>query len=101
MITYKVETSPEFQKQFYKLDRVLQERVRKILDSLPFRNWKQDALAGDLKGFYSHHFEDNHYRIIYTVQDYILKILAIWVGKRKENFYKDLRNYLKRTKQLK
>jgi len=100
MVIYTVEVSPEFKEQLYKLPNVIQERVKKILNDLPNRNFKRDSLSGDLKGFYSHHFERNKYRIIYRVEDKILKILAIWVGKRDDNFYKDLKKYLKRTGQL-
>lgn len=100
MITYTVEVSPEFKECLYKLPNVIQERVKKILNDLPYRNFKKDALKGDLKGFYSHHFERNRYRIIYRIENNIFKILVIWVGKRDDNFYKDLKKYLKRTGQL-
>jgi mRNA-degrading endonuclease RelE of RelBE toxin-antitoxin system len=97
---YEVEVSPEFKETLERLDRGVQIRVKKELERLPYRNHKQDALCGDLAGFYSHHFWNNHYRIIYVVEDHILKILAIWVGKRNDNFYKDLKKYLKRTGKL-
>lgn len=100
MVRYKVEASPEFKEQLYSLQKNLQERVKKILKKLPDRNWRKDALKGDLKGFYSYHFEKNKYRIIYRVEDYIFKILAIHIGKKTDNFYKTLKKYLKRTKQL-
>ncbi len=100
MVNYDVEVSPEFQVHLRKLQKNLQERIKKILGQLPSRNWKKDALTGDLQGFYSHHFEKNRYRIIYRVEDHIFKILAIYVGKRNDNFYKTLKEYLKRTKQL-
>lgn len=100
MVNYDVEVSPEFLEHLKKLQRNLQERVKKILRQLPSRNWKKDALKGDLNGFYSHHFEKNRYRIIYRVEEHIFKILAIYVGKRDDDFYKTLKEYLKRTKQL-
>ncbi len=100
MTNYEVEASPEFKEQLSTLQKNLQERVKKILKKLPNRNWKKDALKGDLKGFYSYHFERNKYRIIYRVENHLFKILAIHVGRRNDDFYKTLKKYLRRTKQL-
>ncbi len=100
MVDYEVKASPEFKEQLHTLEKHLQERVKKILIKLPTRNWRKDALKGDLKGFYSYHFEKNKYRIIYRVEDHIFKILAIHVGKRTDDFYKELKKYLKKTGQL-
>jgi addiction module RelE/StbE family toxin len=100
MVEYKVEASPEFKERLLKLDNGVQVRAKKELEKLPYKNHKKDALVGDLVGFYAHHFWNNHYRIIYVIEDHILKILAIWVGKRNDNFYNDLRKYLKKAGKL-
>lgn len=100
MSKYYVEASPEFKEQLGKLDNGVQIRVKKELENLPNRNHKHDALRGDLAGFYSHHFWNNQYRIIYVIENQVLKILAIWVGKKNDEFYEDVKKYLKRTGQL-
>ena len=77
----------------------LQERVRKILEQLKSQ-LKGESLVGDLKGFYSVHFERNHYRLIYAKEDTILKILAVHVGKRTNDFYKNFKEELKRRRKF-
>lgn len=97
MSEFEVIVSPEFQKEFYKLEKHLQERVRKILKKLEDYHCGE-KLVGDLKGFYSVHFERNHYRLIYAKEDGMIKILAVHVGKRTNNFYEDFKAELKRRK---
>lgn len=97
MIKYKVVVSLEFKKEFYKLPNNLQERVKKILKKLETRLFG-DTLQGDLRGFYSVHFERNKYRLIYVKEDNILKLLAVHVGKRTNRFYKEFKEELKRRK---
>ena len=98
-MTYQVIISPEFKKEFYKLEKYLQERIKKILKKLETR-LSGEALQGDLRGFYSVHFERNHYRLIYVKEDNILKIMAIHVGKRTNRFYKEFKEELKRRRKL-
>jgi len=100
MVEYQVEASPEFKEKLHSLDKGVQNRAKKELKKLPTRNHKSNLLKGDLSGFYSQHFWNNKYRIIYRIEDHILKILAIWIGKRNDNFYNDLKKYLKRTGKL-
>jgi addiction module RelE/StbE family toxin len=92
---YEVEVSPEFKEEFYDLEKYIQERVRKILKKLE-TNLCGETLVGDLHGFYAVHFERNHYRLIYAKEDNIVKILAVHVGKRTNNFYKEFKEELKR-----
>jgi addiction module RelE/StbE family toxin len=92
---YTVEVSPEFQKEFDKLERYLQERVRKILKKLE-TNHCGDPLKGDLKGFYSVHFENNHYRLVYNKEDNTINVMVIHVGKRTNDFYKNIKEFIKR-----
>ncbi len=91
---YEVIISSEFSKQFYHLPKKIQDRARKILSELEKR-LKGYKLKGDLLGFYSVHFERNKYRLIYYKEENTIKILAVQVGLRKKNFYKDFKKYLK------
>jgi addiction module RelE/StbE family toxin len=95
MVQYEVEVSPEFKEEFYELEKYIQERVRKILKKLE-TNLCGEVLKGDLSGFYAVHFEKNHYRLIYAKEDNILKILAVHVGKRTNDFYQKFKEELKR-----
>jgi len=92
---HKVVLSQGFKKKFEKPDKKIQERVRKILDELQNRLFGE-ALSGDLKEFYSIHFENNKYRLIYHKEDQNIQVLAVHVGKRSDNFYKDFKKELKR-----
>lgn len=95
MTTYEVIVSPEFKKEFYKLSNNIQERVRKILKKLETRP-SGSPLKWNLRGFYSVHFNNNHYRLIYVKEDKIIKIMALHVGKRTNTFYKEFENEIKR-----
>jgi len=99
MIKYEVIISPKFEKEFRKLSKNLQERVRKILKKLETRP-TGSILTGDLIGFYCVHFERNHYRLIYAKEDNTIKILAVYVGKRTNRFYKEFKEELKRRKKF-
>lgn len=95
METYEVIVSPEFKKEFYKLPNKIQERVRKILKKLEMRP-TGSPLKWNLKGFYSVHFNNNHYRLIYVREDKIIKIMALHVGKRTNTFYKEFEAEMRR-----
>ncbi len=87
--------TPEFRKEFYKLPNTIQQRVKKILAKLEMRP-TGDPLKGELRGFYSVHFNNNHYRLIYLREDRLIKIMAVHVGKRTNDFYKKLKEEIKR-----
>lgn len=95
MVKYEVIVSPEFRKEFYKLPKNIQERVRKILKKLETRA-TGSPLKWNLKGFYSVHFNSNHYRLIYVKEERIIKIMALHVGKRTNTFYKEFEDEIKR-----
>lgn len=97
MSKYDVIVAPEFKKEFNRFPKHIQERIRKILEKMKIRP-SGKALKGDLVGFYSIHFERNKYRLIYTKEDNILKILAVHVGKRTNDFYKKFKSELKRRR---
>lgn len=94
-MNYKVIVSPEFRKEFYKLPNSIQQRVKKILVKLETRP-SGDPLKGELRGFYSVHFNNNHYRLIYLREDRLIKIMAVHVGKRTNDFYKKFKEEIKR-----
>lgn len=98
MVVYNVIIAPEFKKEFDKLEKYLQERVRKILKKLETQPNAGEPLLGDLKGFFSYHFENNHYRLIYAKEDHVLKIMALQLGKRTNDFYDKLKEDLKRRR---
>jgi len=95
MKAYEVLVSPEFKKEFYKLPNTIQMRVRKILKKLETRP-SGSPLKWNLKGFYSVHFNRNHYRLIYVKEDKVIKIMALHVGKRTNTFYKEFEAEIKR-----
>ncbi len=95
MTTYEVIVSPDFKKEFYKPPSPIQKRVRKILEKLKTRP-TGSPLKWSLKGFYSVHFNKNHYRLIYVKEEKIIKIMALHVGKRTNTFYKEFEDEIKR-----
>ena len=96
---YKVVYSELFEKELCSLEKSIQERVRKILIILETR-LIGIPLKGDLKGFYSVHFERNRYRLIYTVSKTAIQVLVVHVGKRTERFYADFQKKRWLTSQL-
>ena len=94
-MVYEVIVSPEFKEEFEGLTNYLQERVRKILKKLETMICGE-RLKGDLSSFYCVHFESNHYRLIYAKEDNILKVMAVHVGKRTNDFYDKFKEELKR-----
>lgn len=88
---YEIILSKNFTKQFYKLPKPIQQRIRKILEKLKFDPIGL-ALRADLFGFYSVHFENNKYRLIYFKDKTKLQILVLYVGKRTDDIYDDFKN---------
>ena len=101
MVEYDVEISPLFKEELENLDNGIRKMAKKALLSLPNRNHKNHSLKHELVGFYSHHFYKNKYRIIYTIEDHILKILAISIGKRDDKFYDKIKECVEEMKQQK
>ena len=97
---YEVILSPLFEKEFRKLENAIQQRVRKILDKLKY-NLIGEALKGDLKGFYSVHFENNKYRLIYYKENNRIEVLVVHVGIRTKKFYEEFkRDYVKAQRKI-
>ena len=87
---YKVIISKTFKKKFDKLPQNVKDRAKKLIEQLQFK-LLGEALMGDLKGFYSIHFEKNKYRIIYTKNKDSIEIILVHIGKRNNSFYDNFR----------
>lgn len=93
---YELVLSLNFKKAYNKLPKTIQERLKKILKKLRTKLFG-NALKGDLKGFYSIHFENNKYRLIYYKENNTIQVLLVHVGKRTERFYKDFKKELHKS----
>jgi len=94
IVKYTVITSKKFEKNFKKLPPDIQRLAKKELEKLETNPKRGEPLKYDLIGFYSLHFHRNKYRIIYTIKDNTVEILALSIGKRDDNFYKNLKKEL-------
>lgn len=96
MIKYTVIVSPKFKREFRKLPKEIKEEAKKKLKMLETRPYCGTRLKHKLSDFYSIHFHKNKYRIIYIIEDKIVKILVLAIGKRTKDFYKKFERELKR-----
>ena len=89
-MTYRVETTPRFDREFKKLDfytkKIIKSWIQKnILDcENPKAHGK--SLSGDKKGFWRYRIGD--YRLICEIDDNKLIILALSVGHRRDIYKK-------------
>ena len=85
-MNYGVETTRRFDREFKKLDRYTQQMIKswikKNLESCDNPRLHGKALTGDKKGLWRYRIGD--YRLICSIQDERLIILALSVGHRKE-----------------
>lgn len=95
---YKVLLSPEFKKEYNKLPKKIREISKKRLTDLETNPKKGIALKGDLFGYRALHYHQNKYRIIYTIEEEIVKILALAIGKRTDDFYEKFKHELNKRK---
>lgn len=88
-MTYSVETTPEFDKEFKKLDRPIQKILKVWIDKnlADCDNPRQHGkgLTANLSGFWR--YRVGSYRILAKIEDDKLIILALSVGYRR-NIYK-------------
>lgn len=89
-MTYNVETTAAFDKEFKKLDRPVQKILKawiekNLIDCVNPRQHGK-ALKGNLQEFWRYRVGD--YRILAAIQDDRLIILAISVGHRKNIYEK-------------
>lgn len=85
-MSFSMETTPRFDKEFKKLDRYTQRIIKawltkNIIDCEDPRAHGK-ALTADKKGFWRYRIGD--YRIICQIQDAKLVVLALTVGHRSE-----------------
>ncbi len=92
--------SEEFSKEFYKLPPNVQQIAKKRLKMLEENPFKGEPLKYELLGFYSLHFEGNRYRMIYTIKEDTIEVLALSIGKRVDNFYKKVQELIERKSHL-
>ena len=85
-MNYGVETTRSFDREFKKLDRYTQQMIKswikKNLEGCDNPRLHGKALIGDKKGLWRYRIGD--YRLICSIQDERLIILALSVGHRKE-----------------
>jgi mRNA interferase RelE/StbE len=80
---WQVETTPEFDKAFAKLDRAIQSRVLRLLDELGSSQdprTKGRRLSGELAGYWRYRVGD--YRVLAEIFNDRLVIVAVTVGHR-------------------
>jgi len=86
MIIKEVVLTPDFKKDFDKLDLDLQKEVMEILKSMEYGEEIEGVvhrpLGRNLIGFTSVHFHENSYRLIYREVKNKIKILVLMVGHR-------------------
>ncbi|MCR4949941.1 MAG: type II toxin-antitoxin system RelE/ParE family toxin [Solobacterium sp.] len=89
-MTYKVETTSRFDKEFSKLDKYTQKMIKAwILKNLPDCKGLMahgKALAADRKGQWRYRIGD--YRLVCHIEESKLIILALSVGHRREVYEK-------------
>lgn len=84
-MVWSVEYNPEASAQLRRLDRQTSRRIAAYMDQVgglanPRNRGK--ALKGALAGHWRYRIGD--YRVICRIQDDVLRILAVWVGRRDE-----------------
>lgn len=72
--------TPEAEKQFAKLDKPIQKRIKKYLDEIKDPRSRGKALIGNLLGIWRYRVGD--YRILCKIKDEELIILVLEVGHR-------------------
>ncbi|HKL86206.1 MAG TPA: type II toxin-antitoxin system RelE/ParE family toxin [Treponemataceae bacterium] len=82
---FRIELSPKAHKQFYILDKPIQQQITKYINTLAeTENPRQRGkpLIGSLAGIWRYRIGD--YRILFRIEDDILIILVLEIGHRKE-----------------
>jgi mRNA interferase RelE/StbE len=82
-VKYLLEFYPEAAKELNRLDpSVRAEVIKRISDRLENPHVSASALRGDLKNFYKIKLESRGLRIVYRVEDEIVTVFVVAVGKR-------------------
>ena len=86
-MAYKVEYSPEAQRQIDKLDRPVAARIIKLMDrvqELPDPRALGEALHGDLKDFVKYRAGD--WRVVASIHDRVLQVEVIEIAHRSKAY---------------
>jgi mRNA interferase RelE/StbE len=80
-MSYRLETTRRFEKDFRKLAPDLKQRIDKQVRLLETQPYSGKRLRGEFEGSYSLRLGD--YRIIYWVEEHAKKIILLTVGHRR------------------
>ena len=82
-MSYKITFAPSASREFKKLTKELQLRLRPAIDALAVEPRPNGAtkLAGQTDLY---RIREGDYRIVYTVQDAVLVVVVVAIGDRKE-----------------
>lgn len=80
-------------------NRELKSELKKAIDSIAHNPLIGEAKMGDLHGIFGYdvYYDSINYEIAYTILEKEVVITIIMVGTR-ENFYKELKRYIKSAK---
>lgn len=96
-MNYSVFLSKKSHKQYSNFDRHIQNKIKSALSALKENPHKGFSLSGErysgLQYIRIKH-KTIEYRVVYDINDERKEVLIIFLGTR-ENFYKELRRYLK------
>ncbi|KAF0249831.1 MAG: RelE/StbE family addiction module toxin [bacterium] len=84
---YKVEFSPKAERQFKKLSKQVQLRLKGAIDALALEPRPSGSEKTKKGGFYR--IREGDYRIIYEIEDQKLLVLVLFLGHRRE-IYREL-----------
>ena len=95
-MSYEVELSSKAYRQYKKLDPPLQKRFKKEIGPLFSKPCNFSKLSGKHSNLRKLKFvtSGNSYRVVFTVIEQKRKVIIAFIGAR-ENFYKELQQYLK------
>ncbi len=93
--------SPASEKFFKKLkDKKLKEKFKDAIELISKDYTVGNLKQGDLAGIYSYDifYNKTNYELAYTVEEVDGKIIIILLAGTRENFYDELKKYLKKRK---
>ena len=98
---YEVIFMPKAEKELKKLkDKRLKSKIKEAIIKLSYNPYIGQEKKGDLAGIYGYdvYYNKINYEISYKIYEYEnKKVIIVLVGTR-ENFYKELKNYIKDSK---
>jgi mRNA interferase RelE/StbE len=82
-VVYRIEFKPAARRQFARLPRRVQERIKPEIDALALNPRPVGAVK--LEGAYNlYRIRKGDYRILYQIQDQILLVLVVKIGHRRD-----------------